>query len=89
MNETPPTPRDARWRPLAILLPVALACAVLIRLCPEGGWTIAGQAIRIEMPAAWAHWMSPKTEPDIVLRWKPEDVENLLERYERQLSVHT
>ena len=87
MNETSPKPSDARWRPLAILLPVAVACAILIRLCPEGGWTIAGHTIRIEMPAAWAHWTSTKTEPDIVLRWKPEDVENLLERYEKQLSA--
>ena len=87
MNATPPPPRDARWRPLAILLPVAVACAVLIRLCPEGGWTIAGHTIRIEMPAAWAHWVSTDAQPDIVLRWKPEDVEDLLERYEQQFSA--
>lgn len=66
---------------------MAVASAVLIRLCPEGGWTIAGHTIRIEMPAAWAHWVSTDAEPDIVLRWKPEDVEDLLERYEQQLSA--
>ena len=87
MNEVPSTPRDARWRPLAILLPVGVACALLIRLCPEEGWNIAGHTIRLEIPAAWSTWMSPDAEPDIVVRWKPEDVQNLLQRYEQQLSA--
>ena len=81
------SPQDARWRPLIALLAVGGASALLVWACPDDGWDVAGHTVRIETPSAWNDWWESEPQPPIIPRWKPEDVEALLARYEEQLSA--
>ena len=87
MSAPESSPRDARWRPLIALLAVGGASALLVWACPDEGWHLAGHTVRIETPSAWNGWWASEPQPTIIPRWKPEDVEALLERYEEQLSA--
>ena len=87
MSAPDPTPQDARWRPLIALLAVGAASALLVWACPNEGWDVAGRTVRIETPSAWNGWWESEPPPTIIPRWKPENVEALLERYEEQLSA--
>lgn len=87
MSAPAPTPQDARWRPLIALLAVGGVSALLVLTCPDEGWDVAGHTVRIETPSAWNGWWESEPPPTIIPRWKPEDVEALLEQYEEQLSA--
>ena len=79
-------PSDARWRPVLALAIVALSTGVLAKLTPEEGWQVGGLTWRWSLPAPWQAWFEPEETAPIVPRWKPEDVEDLLARYDAELS---
>ena len=61
MSASTPPPPDARWRPLALLIPVGALCTLVAGLCPDEGWTVAGRTVRVELPA---------NQPIVLLREK-------------------
>ena len=79
-------PSDARWRPVLALAIVALSTGVLAKLTPEEGWQVGGLTWRWTLPSPWQAWIEPEETAPIVPRWKPEDVEDLLARYDAELS---
>jgi len=66
---------------------VGLACAILTELCPEEGWHIGGQTVRLTAPAGWSRWLGTEPLKPVIPQWRPEDVEALLNLYEKQLSA--
>ena len=87
MSAPNPPASDARWRPLALLIPIGALCVLTARLCPDEGWTVAGKTVRLEVPATAAAWFAPEPGNAIIPRWKPEDVQTLLDQYEAQLAT--
>ena len=79
-------PSDARWRPVLALAIVALSTGVLAKVTPEEGWQVGGLTWRWSLPSPWQAWIEPEETAPIVPRWKPEDVEDLLARYDAELS---
>ena len=86
MSASTPPPPDARWRPLALLIPVGALCILVAGLCPDEGWTVAGKTVRVELPAIAAGWLTPEPSTAIIPQWKPEDVQALLDQYDEQLA---
>ena len=80
-----PSP-DARWRPWIALLAVGALCTFSRGPVPmKAGRSRADGAGRT--PSAWnGWWESPQPGTPIIPRWKPEDVEALLDQYEEQLT---
>ena len=75
------------WRPVMALLLVGTCVVFLSRICPEEGWNVAGVHIKMPMPKALAPYLSAETAPTIVHRWAPEDVQDLLNTYDAQLTA--
>lgn len=84
---TPAPPPDARWRPVAALLLVGAGAAALILTSPNKGWTIGTWTLRWEWPEPWMGWLAPADEQPVIPRWKPEDVQDLLNDYDAQLQA--
>lgn len=74
---------DVRWRTPLMLLVVGAVSVGLARWCPEEGWTMAGVTVRWSLPDSWT-WLGPERAPDIVPRWKPEDIQAMLAEYDAQ-----
>ena len=80
-------PADERWRGALALSVVGCVVTCLAVLQPESGWNIGDVAFKISLPPSWAAMLEKEESVPIIPRWKPEDVSELLARYDEEWSA--
>ena len=86
MSAQPP-PSDERWRGALALSVVGCVVTCLAVWQPESGWNMGDVAFKISLPSSWAALLEKEEVTPVIPRWKPEDVSELLARYDEEWSA--